>query len=150
MSLPLTPETIAIIKATVPALRQHGLAITKAMYAHLFQVESIRHLFDQGRHGEGAAQPKALAAAILRYAENIDNLGALAPLVGHIVQRHVATNIKPEHYPYVAKALLSAIRDVLEEAATDDVLEAWGQAYWTVADILISKEAEAYATPAAA
>ena len=53
--------------------------------------------------------------------------------------------VKPEHYPYVAEALLPAIRDVLGEAATDEILDAWGQAYWFLADILISKENELYA-----
>lgn len=58
-----------------------------------------------------------------------------------MVQRHVETGVKAEHYPKVAEALLPAIRDVLgEEMATDAVLEAWGQAYWFLADILIAKE----------
>lgn len=52
---------------------------------------------------------------------------------------------KPQHYPYVADALLPAIRDVLGGAATDEIIDAWGQAYWFLADILIGKEAELYA-----
>ena len=44
----------------------------------------------------------------------------------------------------MANALLPAIRDVLGEAATDEVLAAWGEAYWFLADILIGKEAERY------
>jgi len=31
-----------------------------------------------------------------------------------------------------------------EEVATDAVLDAWGQAYWFLANILIGKEAQAY------
>ena len=52
--------------------------------------------------------------------------------------------MKPEHYPLVAEALLPAIRDVLGEAASDEVLEAWGKAYGVLADILIDKEAAMY------
>ena len=53
--------------------------------------------------------------------------------------------MKPDHYPHVAKALLPAIRDVLgAEIATDEVLAAWGEAYWMLADILIAAEAQAY------
>jgi nitric oxide dioxygenase len=59
--------------------------------------------------------------------------------------RHVATGVKAEHYPLVADALLPAIRDVLGEAATDEVLGAWGEAYWALADILIGKEDILYA-----
>jgi nitric oxide dioxygenase len=36
MTKPLSPETIAIIKSTAPALRQHGVAITTRMYERLF------------------------------------------------------------------------------------------------------------------
>ena len=55
--------------------------------------------------------------------------------------------MKPEHYPHVAAALLPAIKDVLGDAATDQVLGAWGEAYWFLADILIGKEAALYAEP---
>ena len=42
-------------------------------------------------------------------------------------------------------ALLPAIREVLgADVATDEVLSAWGEAYWMLADILIAAEALAY------
>lgn len=140
----LTADTIAIVKATAPALRQHGVEITTAMYARLFQDASIKDMFDQAAQ-ESGEQPKRLAAAILGYAENIDKLQALDGAVARMVQRHVETGVKAEHYPKVAEALLPAIRDVLgAEVATDAVLDAWGQAYWFLANILIGKEAQAY------
>jgi nitric oxide dioxygenase/hemoglobin len=140
----LTNDTIAIVKATAPALRKHGVEITTAMYARLFRDASIREMFDQAAQ-ESGEQPKRLAAAILGYAENIDRLQALDGAVARMVQRHVETGVKAEHYPKVAEALLPAIRDVLgEEVATDAVLDAWGQAYWFLANILIGKEAQAY------
>ena len=67
-----------------------------------------------------------------------------------MVTRHVDTGVKAEHYPLVAEALLPAIRDVLGEAATDAVLDAWGEAYWFLAKILIAAEAEEYVNREAA
>ena len=52
-----------------------------------------------------------------------------------------ALNILPKHYHFVAEALLGAIKDVLGEAATPEILEAWGEAYWFLADLLIAREA---------
>ena len=150
MPKPLSPQTIALIKATVPALREHGLTITKTMYGHLFKDAEIRDLFNQSHQGQEGSQPKALASSILAYAENIDNLGALAPAVERIAQKHAGLNILPEHYPYVARALLQAIRDVLGEAATDEIIKAWGEAYWFLAEILIGREAEIYREAASA
>ena len=45
-------------------------------------------------------------------------------------------------------ALLPAIRDVLGDAADDQVLAAWGEAYWFLADVLKWREAELYAARA--
>lgn len=150
MSTRLTPQTVALVKATVPALRAHGLAITQTMYRHLFVDEEIRDLFNQSHQGADGSQPKALAGSILAYAENIDNLGVLAPAVERIAQKHAGLNILPEHYPYVARALLKAIKEVLGDAATDEILAAWGEAYWALAEILIGREAEIYRAAATA
>lgn len=144
MQAQLSQKTVEIVKATVPALEAHGLDITRAMYDRLFRNAEIRALFNQAHHGETGSQPKALAAAILTYARNIDRLEAMAPAVERIAQKHVGLVILPEHYPYVADALLAAIGDVLGKAATDEVLTAWGEAYWLLADLLIAREAELY------
>jgi nitric oxide dioxygenase/hemoglobin len=136
---------MAIVKATAPALEKHGLAITTAMYARLFENKDIEAMFDRAAQASGE-QPKRLAAAILAYAKNIDKLQNLGPAVARMVARHVDTGVKADHYPYVADALLPAIRDVLgAEVATDEVLGAWGEAYWMLADLLIGAEAQAHA-----
>ncbi|TGR64410.1 NO-inducible flavohemoprotein [bacterium M00.F.Ca.ET.194.01.1.1] len=141
MAQPLAPPTIALIKATVPALSEHGPEITAAMYKRLFQDPEIAALFNQANQKSGA-QVHALAGAVLAYAKNIDNLAALGPAVERIAQKHIGYAILPEHYPYVATALLSAIVDVLGEAATPEILAAWGEAYWFLADVLKGREAE--------
>ncbi|RKK04617.1 NO-inducible flavohemoprotein [Pseudoroseomonas wenyumeiae] len=146
----LSDQTIAVVKATVPALEARGLDITRRMYARMFQNEAIRDLFNQSHHGETGSQPKALAAAVLAYAQNIDNLGVLTAAVERIAQKHVGLNILPEHYPFVAEALLGAIQDVLGEAATPEILGAWGEAYWFLADVLIGREQQIYAEHASA
>jgi hemoglobin-like flavoprotein len=146
MTRELSPETIHIVKATAPALVQHGVAITTRMYERLFVDPEIKALFDQAAQASGE-QPKRLAAAIVAFAQNVDNLPALATAVERMAARHVATHVKPSHYPAVAEALLPAIRDVLGEVATDEILGAWGEAYWFLADVLIARETELYAAP---
>lgn len=144
MSQPLNERTIALVKATVPALEAHGLDIVREMYSRMFQNPDIRDLFNQSHHGDAGSQPRALTGAILAYASNIDNLGALAPAVERIAQKHVGLQILPEHYPHVAEALLGAIKAVLGDAATDEILAAWGEAYWFLAHILIAREERIY------
>ncbi len=137
-----------IVKATAPIIEKHGVDITTAMYKRLFLNEDVKMMFDQAAQQSGE-QPRRLANAILAYAKNIDRLENLGPAVSRMVLRHVETGVKAAHYPYVAEALIPAIRDVLgAEVATDEVLAAWGEAYWMLADILIAAEAEAYAQAA--
>lgn len=135
---------MAIVKATAPALEQHGVEITTAMYARLLQDPEIAAMFDRAAQ-ESGEQPRRLAGAILAYAKNIDKLQNLGSAVQRMVARHVETGVKAEHYPHVAAALLPAIREVLgAKVATDEVLDAWAEAYWMLADILIAAEAQAY------
>lgn len=141
----MTPEQRAIVKSTVPLLEVGGEALTRHFYEIMFRdYPEVRPLFNQANQVSGNQQ-RALANAVLMYAKHIDRLEALGPLVGQIVNKHVSLNILPEHYPIVGTCLLRAIREVLgADVATDEVIEAWAQAYGQLADILINAEESAY------
>lgn len=140
----LSDETIEIVSATVPALEQHGEAIVARMYERLLADASIRAFFNMSHQTGDSAQHKALTGAILAYARHIREPQVLAATIERIAQKHVALKIEPEHYEAVANALLAAISDVLAQAATDDVLNAWGEAYWFLANVLIDREKRLY------
>lgn len=147
----LTDAQRDIIKATVPLLETGGEALTTHFYKLMLgEYPQVRPLFNQAHQASGAQQ-RALANGVLMYARNIDRLEALGPLAAQIVNKHVALQIQPEHYPIVGACLLRAIREVLGEAvATDAVIDAWGAAYQQLADILIGAEREVYNALAAA
>lgn len=47
-----------------------------------------------------------------------------------IAQKHVALDIKAEHYPIVGKNLLAAMVEVLgEQTASKEVIDSWAEAY---------------------
>src|SRR5690606_1747606 len=52
--------------------------------------------------------------------------------------------IQPEHYPIVGENLLKAIKEVLGDAATEEIINAWAKAYEVIADVFISVEKEMY------
>ena len=135
----------AIVKSTVPLLESGGEALTTHFYQMLLRdYPQVLPLFNKAHQGSGE-QPRALAAGILMYARHIDRLDQLGGLVSTIVNKHVALQILPEHYPMVGDCLLRAIREVLgADIATDQVIEAWGEAYQQLADILIGVEAKIY------
>lgn len=139
------------IEASVPVLREHGLAITGAFYRNLFsEYPELTNLFNMGNQAQGTQQ-QSLAAAVFAYAANIDNAEALRPVIDRIAHKHASLGIKPEHYPIVGRHLLGAIRQTLGAAATAPLLDAWAEAYGLLADTLMAREKalhQAHAVPA--
>jgi nitric oxide dioxygenase len=146
----VSPRTIEIVKATVPVLQEHGLTLTQHFYKRMFNdVPELKNIFNMGNQA-GGKQQMALAQAVLAYAQNIDNLAALGPVASRIAHKHASIGIRADQYPIVGRNLLASIREVLGEAATDDIINAWAEAYQALADILIAAEAELYRAAAAA
>nr|WP_275716682.1 globin domain-containing protein [Sulfurimonas sp. SAG-AH-194-L11] len=117
-------------------------AISQKMYTILFSdFPQIKVLFK----GADSSLHKKLAVAIATYAKNIENIETLSYTIERITSIHVLKNIQKEHYPMVGSSLLKAIKDVLGDIATDEVLDAWEEAYFFLADILITREKELYA-----
>jgi nitric oxide dioxygenase len=143
----LTPEQRAIVKSTVPLLESGGEALATYFYRKLLDEHpEVRPLFNQAHQADGA-QPRALARGVLMYARHIDELDTLGGLVAQIINKHVALDIQPAHYPIVGACLLQSIREVLgAEIATDAVIDAWGAAYQQLADLLIGLEENIYRT----
>ncbi|QVY61994.1 NO-inducible flavohemoprotein [Cytobacillus gottheilii] len=140
----LSQETIKIIKSTVPVLEKHGKEITTHFYSQMLSKHpELLNIFNHANQREGRQQT-ALANTVYAAAANIDNLGAIIPVVKQIGQKHRALGVLPEHYPIVGENLLAAIKDVLGDAATDEIINAWAEAYGVIADAFIGIEAEMY------
>lgn len=140
----LNEKTINIVKSTAPILKEQGEILTKHFYKRLFSHNPEVISFFNSAHQMSGMQQKALAEAICAYATNIDNLEVLSTAVELIAQKHSSLQIKPEHYPIVGKNLLSSIQEVLGEAASDEVIKAWSEAYEFLASILINREKQLY------
>ncbi|MGM8888949.1 globin domain-containing protein, partial [Psychrobacter sp. 1U2] len=89
-------------------------------------------------------QQTALATTVLAAAKHLENLAILLPQVTQISHKHRALQILPEHYPIVGKHLLGAIKEVLGEAANDDIIDAWTEAYDEIAGVFIQLEKSMY------
>lgn len=137
-------KTIAIVKSTAPVLKQHGELITKVFYKRLFENNpELKDMFNMTNQKKGT-QPKALANAIFQYACHIDKLELLGDAVGSITEKHSSLSITPEMYPIVGKNLLDAIQEVLGDAATPDIIDAWAEAYNDLAVIFTTSEEKIY------
>jgi len=137
-------QTIEIIKSTVPLLQQHGRQITDVFYERLFvEHPYLKNIFNMANQGKGE-QSRALSDAVLAYAQNIDNVVALLPVVERIAHKHTSLGVQPKHYALVGECLLAAIQQVLSLPDDHPALTAWAEAYWLLTDVFINAEKNIY------
>ena len=140
----LTETQKQLVKDTVPVLKENGVALTDYFYKRMLRNNpELKEVFNMG-HQRSGAQAKALAGAVLAYAENIDDPGVLAPVIELICHKHVSLNIKAPDYNIVGENLLHSISEVLTIPMDHALISAWGAAYQDLADIFIATEKKIY------
>jgi nitric oxide dioxygenase len=140
----ITASQKELVKATVPILKEHGVALTTHFYNRMFTHNpELKNVFNMGNQQSGKQQ-MALAMAVLNYAENIDDPSVLLAPVTQIGHKHVSLDIRPEHYAIVGKHLLASIGEVLGAGATPELIAAWGVAYGQLAAIMSGVESNLY------
>ncbi|MFF8910662.1 globin domain-containing protein [Streptomyces olivaceoviridis] len=143
----LSPESAAVIRATLPAVGGALDDITARFYGTMFaeQPELLDGLFNRGNQASGE-QRRALAGSIAGFARALlDNPDARPDaLLARIAHKHAALGVTEDQYTIVHKYLFRAIGDVLGEAVTAEVAAAWDEVYWLMAGALIAQEARLY------
>ena len=140
----MTPQHIELVKATVPVLRENGVALTTYFYNRMLNNNpELKNTFNMDHQSTGR-QPRALAAAVLAYTENIENPTVLAKAIERITTKHVSLDIQADQYSIVGENLLHSISEVLDVPMDSDLIAAWKAAYMQLADILIGVEKSKY------
>ncbi len=142
----LTDAQRAVISDTLPAVGGAIDEITPLFYRRLFQAhpDLQRDLFNRGNQAVGAQQ-RSLAASIAMYATAVvDDEVSARSMLERVANKHASLGVAPEQYPVVHEHLFAAIAEVLGEAVTPAVAEAWTALYWQLADELIALEKGLY------
>ncbi|MEU6091389.1 globin domain-containing protein [Streptomyces sp. NPDC047085] len=143
----LSPESAAVVRATLPAVGGALDEITARFYGSMFaeQPELLDGLFNRGNQASGE-QRKALAGSIAAFAQALlaDPDARPDALLSRIAHKHAALGVTEDQYTIVHKYLFRAIGDVLGEAVTPEVAGAWDEVYWLMAGALIALEARLY------
>ncbi|CAM1509418.1 Fc.00g031570.m01.CDS01 [Cosmosporella sp. VM-42] len=141
----LSAAQISIVKSTAPILKVHGKTITTTFYRNMLAAHPELKNYFSLRNQQTGAQQAALANSVLAYAQYIDDLPKLHHAVERIAHKHASLFIKADHYPIVGKYLIGAIGEVLGDALTTDIKDAWVAAYGQLADVFINREKQLYA-----
>ncbi|KAM3438149.1 hypothetical protein MY4824_003392 [Beauveria thailandica] len=148
-AMALTQSQIDIVKSTAAILKDKGDVITRIFYSNMLTAHpELKNYFSLRNQATGAQQA-ALGASVLAYASYIDDLPRLTGAVERIAQKHASLHIRPEQYAIVGEHLVGAFAEVLGDALTPDVADAWKAAYAQLADVFIGRERQLYAAPGA-
>ncbi|MGW3355484.1 globin domain-containing protein [Streptomyces bungoensis] len=143
----LSPESAAVVRATLPAVGGALDEITARFYGTMFadQPELLDGLFNRGNQASGE-QRRALAGSIAGFAQALLAHPDERPdaMLARIAHKHAALGVTEDQYTIVHKYLFRAIGDVLGDAVTPEVAAAWDEVYWLMAGALIAQEARLY------
>ncbi|WP_306187786.1 globin domain-containing protein [Streptomyces sp. MK5] len=143
----LSPESAAVVRATLPAVGGALDEITTRFYGTMFaeQPQLLDGLFNRGNQASGE-QRQALAGSIAGFAQALlaDPDARPDALLSRIAHKHAALGVTEDQYTIVHKYLFRAIGDVLGDAVTPEVAGAWDEVYWLMAGALIAREARLY------
>jgi nitric oxide dioxygenase len=142
----LSERSAAVVAATAGVVAAHAEQITARFYPRMFaEHPELLRVFNQGNQATGE-QSRALAASVVAYAVHL--IDPEAPPFDRVLERiaykHISLGIRPEQYTIVGYHLLGAVGEVLGEAVTPAVADAWNEVYWLFATQLIAEEARMY------
>ncbi len=143
----LSDQSRPVIEATLPVVAENIQDIAERFYAHMFDEhpELLDGIFNRGNQAEGSQQA-ALAGSVAVFASTLLKTPEQVPehLLARIAHKHVSLGIRPDQYQVVHDNLFWAIVDVLGDAVTPEVVDAWDEVYWLMANALINHERGLY------
>lgn len=136
----LSSKQEQIIEETAPVVAQHLETITARFYPLMFdRYPEVNALFNASHQASGN-QARALAGAVLQYVQLRNNPAEARAALSTAIGKHISLGIQPDHYPIVGECLMAAIGEVLGDAVTPDVADAWQALYNELAGLLIDVE----------
>ena len=84
-----------------------------------------------------AAQKKKLLGSLVLVVENLRKPDALSEALKGLGARHVKYGALPEHYPLVGNALLTTFEQYLGPTWTEEVKQAWVEAYGAITQLML-------------
>ncbi|WP_432125079.1 globin domain-containing protein [Streptomyces sp. C10-9-1] len=143
----LSDQSAPVVRATLPAVGAAIGEIADRFYERLFadRPELLRDLFNRGNQANGE-QRRALAGSIAAFATMLVQRPDERPdaLLARIAGKHASLGVTSDQYKLVQRHLFGAIAEVLGDAVTPEVADAWDEVYWLMAGALIAREARLY------
>jgi hemoglobin-like flavoprotein len=131
----MTPKQVALIQSSWSEVEPISDVAATLFYERLFDLDpTIRRLF---RRTDMVQQRKILMQTLAVVVRSLDRLEQLTPALEGLGRRHAGYGVRENHYDKVGEALLWTLREGLGESFTLEHREAWAEAYYTLASVMI-------------
>ncbi|MDO4918166.1 globin domain-containing protein [Kocuria sp.] len=147
----LSEKSRPVIEATIGVVAERIPHITPLFYRSMFDArpDLLDGMFSRSNQRNGS-QPQALAGSIAMFASHLLTHPDSYPdeVLSRVAHKHASLGLPADEYPTVHEHLFGAIAADLGDAATPEVVAAWDEVYWLMADALIKLEKGLYAAQA--
>jgi nitric oxide dioxygenase len=131
----MTPEQVDLVQDSfsriLPVRKEAGVHF----YERLFEIApETRRLF----RGDIRSQGDKLMSTLTVVVAALPNLDSLLPVARDLASRHVGYGVEPGHYVPVGQALIDTLEAALDLEFTEEVRDAWAEAYATLSTDMIA------------
>jgi hemoglobin-like flavoprotein len=130
----MNAERKRLVQETWEAIARNHDRVAIAFYERLFEIDpDARALFAKTNMSAQRLKFVEMLGEIVR---NLDLPSALIPTVSALGKRHVGYGVRDADYDRVREALFAAIAGELNAGFTDEVRDAWEEAYALTAAVM--------------
>lgn len=130
----MTPEKIQLCKDSWLKVEPIADTAAELFYSNLFEADpELKPLFKGDMQEQGKKLMEMIAAAV----RLLDKLDQLVPVVQKLGVRHAGYGVQASHYDTVGGALIKTLGQGLGDEFTDEVRDAWIDAYGLLAQTMI-------------
>ena len=134
------PLQIELLEQSFEAVKPRGAELVEYFYVRLFEEHpGVLPLFEQTDMQEQAGK---LLAALATVVANLRKPDVLVPHLQELGRRHVGYGAEPAHYDAVGAILLESLEFIAGDLWTDELRDAWAEAYGLAASVMIEAPAE--------
>ena len=126
---------VALLESSFEKVKPRAEEFAMGFYDNLFtDYPAAKPLF---ANTDVKEQSKKLLASLVFVVENLKKPEALSGALKGLGARHVQYGALPEHYPLVGNTILKTFGQFLGDEWTDEVNQAWTEAYGAITEIML-------------
>lgn len=131
---------VELLEQSFGEVAAQGEAFAAAFYERLFILSpEAKPLFAETSMD---VQEQKLLAALALVMERLREPETLTPLLKHLGERHLASQVTPEHFELGGEALLETLRLFLGDQWTPELQAAWAEGYSGLVSIMLDDAPE--------